>query len=185
MKTLGDVLEALSSLSRTGWMLRGVPHQLAETVAEHLFAAAVIAGEMAWMARSQGLPVNPERAVAIALYHDMAESVIGDISRRAGLSREKRDAEARAFAALPVSEEAKKLYREFEEASTLEARIARVAELLATFWRSCVYVRTGFRAGDIGRGSLEEAMALARSWGLLEHVERLVHMLGGEGCLEG
>ncbi|BAA81372.2 conserved hypothetical protein [Aeropyrum pernix K1] len=185
MKSLGEVLEALSSLSRTGWMLRGVPHQLAETVAEHLFASAVIAGEIAWRARSSGLQASPEKAVAIALYHDMAESVIGDISKRAGLSRAKREAEARAFASLPLSEGVKNLFREFEEASSPEARIARVAELLATLWRSCVYVRLGFGVEDIGRGSLEEALALAREWGLEEHAQGVARLLGVEGCLEG
>ncbi|RLE92451.1 MAG: phosphohydrolase, partial [Thermoprotei archaeon] len=32
---LDELLQALKNLSRTGWMLRGVPHSEAETVAEH------------------------------------------------------------------------------------------------------------------------------------------------------
>ncbi|MFN4046079.1 MAG: HD domain-containing protein, partial [Acidilobaceae archaeon] len=77
---LGEVLAALTSLARTGWMLRGVPHSLAENVAEHLFVSAIIAYEIAVEASKRGLPVNPEKAAAVALVHDLAEALIGDIN---------------------------------------------------------------------------------------------------------
>lgn len=181
-QSLGGILEALYSLARTGWMLRGVPPQLAETVAHHLFASAVIASELGWRLRDLGIDVNVDRAAALALAHDLGESVIGDISRRAGLGRAKREAEARAFESLPLSRGVKEYFREFEEASSIEAAVARVSELLATFWRACAYSRQGYGVEEIGRSTLEEALRLAGEWGFRGAAEQLARDLGGGEC---
>jgi len=142
-ETLPRMLEALESLARTGWMLRGVPPALAETVAVHSFKAAVIAYETAVKLKARGLAVSPEKAALIALFHDVAESVIGDIAKTAGIGEAKREAEARAVEALPLSAEARELVREYEEDSP-EALVARAAELAATALEAERLERTGY-----------------------------------------
>ena len=166
---LYEVLTALSSLARTGWMLRGVPHAVAESVSEHLFASALIAYEIALLARKRGIPVEPERAMAIALVHDLAEAVIGDISKRAGLGEEKERIEREAFESLEVEEGLKDLHREYAKGSSTEAIIARVADNLATYLVATRYMALGYRVDDIAQGSIEKAWQVARE-GAVEEV---------------
>ncbi len=139
-----EVIEALSSLSRTGWMLRGVPSALAESVAEHSFASAVIAFELAVRLRDRGVEIDPYRAALVALVHDVGESVIGDIAKTAGIGDAKREAELRAVKTLPFSNALKELVIEFEESSSVEALVARVSESLATILKARSYVSLGY-----------------------------------------
>ena len=174
-RNLHEVLEALSSLARTGWMLRGVPSALAESVAEHSFWSAVLAFEISVRARSRGLQVNPYRAAAIALFHDVGESVIGDIPKVAGISRsEKAAAERRAVSSLPLSQEAKALQEEFEDERTVEAIIARISESLATYLRALSYERSGYPVGEIRENMEETVKRLARPLGIMDIINDIM-----------
>ncbi len=176
---LGEILLALTSLARTGWMLRGVPASMAETVADHLFMSALIAYELSIEARKAGFNVDPERAAVIALSHDLAEAVIGDISRRAGIDEAKREAELRAYEVLGVSRDLKDLYLEYGSGLTLEAVIASISDNLATYLKARFYAKLGYKVGDIAEGSLSKALELASLKGLEDAVravlERLEH----------
>ncbi len=170
---LGEVLAALTSLARTGWMLRGVPHSLAENVAEHLFASALIAYEIAVEASKKGLPVNPEKAAVIALVHDLAEALIGDISKRAELTG-KEEVEERAYNNLQVSKEMKALYMEYKE-QTLEGSIAKIADNIATYWKAKRYFKAGYtEVEDIMTSSLKTAIETAGKKKIKEIVEDIV-----------
>ena len=148
------MLDALSSLARTGWMLRGVPHTLAESVAEHIFRSTVIALELGLRLRDRGINIDPYRAASIALVHDLAESVIGDIAKTSGI--DKSGAEERAMESLPLHPEAKRLYHEFEEGGSIEARVARIAELAATMLKAEYYMELGYnRVEEIRESSLK------------------------------
>lgn len=166
LEELWSVLRGLSSLARTGWMLRGVPHELAEPVASHSFWAAVLAHELALELRRRGARVDPERAALIALYHDMAEARIGDIAKVSGISEaEKERAERAAVESLPVSEESRSLIVEFMDRSSPEAKLAKLGETLATLLRALDYERIGFDVSDI-RGNM--CRSLRRMLGELE-----------------
>lgn len=171
---LPEIIVALSSLARTGWMLRGVHGSLAESVAEHLFASALIAYELALRARKRGLEVSAERAMAIALVHDIAEAVIGDISRRAELGEAKERAERRAFEALSISPEIRELYEEYKTGRSLEAAIAKIGDELATHLVAKNYLRLGYGVEDIAQGSLRNAVETARRIGIEEELSDLL-----------
>ena len=160
------VLRALESLARTGWMLRGVPPGEAETVAAHLFKAAVIALDIGYRLRDEGVQLEPERAALIALLHDTGESIIGDIPKTAGISEAKKRAEQRAVDSLPFHPRVRELVHEFEEDSS-EALLARLAESLATLLRAIDYERQGYPVGEI-RESMKRVIASVLSrveWG--------------------
>ena len=145
-----SILRGLSSLARTGWMLRGVPHELAESVASHSFWASVLAYELALELRRRGAGIDPERTALIALYHDMAEARIGDIAKVSGVSEaEKERAERAAAESLPISEESRSLIIEFMSRSSPEAKLAKLGETLATLLRALDYERIGFDVSDI------------------------------------
>jgi len=150
-----DILVSLSSLARSGWMLRGVPHVLAESVADHSFWSSVIGFELAVRLREKGYEINPYRVAVLALLHDVGEAIIGDIAKTAGLEEAKENAEARAVEKLPLSSEAKTLIREFMNGDSGEACVARVAEVTATVLRAQYYEELGFtRVSEIKRNLL-------------------------------
>ena len=160
---LAETLGAASALARTGWMLRGVPHQLAESVAEHSFWAAVIALELSIIAREVGLEVSPERAVSIAVLHDLAETVMGDIAKVSGISDSvKEEAEKRAIGMLPLSRQARDLMIEFIGRNSIEARLAKVAEELATLLRARAYMRLGYDVSDIYMNMCRRVVSMLR-----------------------
>ena len=135
MNGICHLLQALKSLARTGWMLRSVPRNLAESVAEHSFLAAVIALDIASRLRSGGIDVDPLRASALALIRDIGEAYVGDIAK----VFDKLTGAVKDSIELGVVEEKveneflKKLYREFHEGRTREALIARLCDYLATY----------------------------------------------------
>ena len=72
-------VSSLQRLQRTGWVRSGVRDP--ETDAGHMWRMAVM-----------GLLVGGEQAAAIALVHDVAECVIGDLTPHCGVSKEEKAA---------------------------------------------------------------------------------------------
>lgn len=70
-------LTPLTDLPRTGWVLRGVSQP--ETVAAHSFGVAVCTSLIVDRLRANGVKVNGEKALRMALIHDAAEVELGDI----------------------------------------------------------------------------------------------------------
>ena len=145
--SIGRIIESLESLARTGWMLRGVPNTIAETVSSHLFASALIALEAGFRIKKSGIPVDPFRAAAIALVHDLGESVIGDVAKVSGIN--KSTAEEAAFDSLSLSSEIKSLFKEYERSETIEALVARVSEATATYLKGCYFRKLGYDVDEI------------------------------------
>jgi putative hydrolase of HD superfamily len=174
-RSVADVVEALSNLVRTGWMLRGVPACVGESVADHSMLAALIAFEAGMELRGSGVSVDPFRAALIALVHDIGESVVGDIPKVSGVPGDvKSRVEFEAVRSLPVSEELKSLFVEFEEGSSLEARLARFAEVFATLLKSTSYLRLGYGVEDIACNMYRVSVSLSRELGLEDFMERLL-----------
>ncbi len=172
---LDEVIVGLSSLVRTGWMIRGVPPSIGEVVAEHSFSAALLALEVSLRLRDRGVSIDPWKATAIALVHDVGEVVVGDIAKTSGISREeKRRAEERALELLEVHDGVRSLFREFEEGASVEARVARLAESLATLLRAYYYERLGYDVSDIRDNMRRVVLELAESLGATDIVRVFV-----------
>ncbi|ESQ22978.1 MAG: putative hydrolases of HD superfamily [uncultured Acidilobus sp. MG] len=172
MKLL-EIIYSAYSLARSGWMLRGVPSSLAETVAEHSYAAALIAAEVA-----QRVGADPYEAALIALVHDLAETKVGDIAKVAGIPEAKKAAEEAALASLEVSNLIKSLIMEFDEGRAPEAVVAKASDLAATIIISKYYERMGFDVKEIEETSRTELEALASSSGLGERLLNALRELG-------
>ncbi len=122
---------ALKDVARAGWVLRGV--QDPESVADHTFGTALLC-----LLYAPEAGVDPDRAVAIALAHDVAEAVTGDfVARAAATDRDvdetvKSSAERAAIEALvpPAAGAVKALWSEYEVRSTPEALFVRDMNLL-------------------------------------------------------
>ena len=148
-------IQALDRMPRTGWCQHEVPDP--ETVAGHSFGTAVLALALA---PDVDPPLDADRAVSLALIHDVAEAHLGDIphSARPHLGVDvKRAAEASATEALlgPLSPLAAERGREALGHDTREARFVHLCDTLQLGLRLLGYVRRGIGGLDTFRAGLE------------------------------
>lgn len=147
-------LQRLKRLDRTGWTLRGLPNGT-ESVASHSFGVSVTAMLLADKLAAQGIAVDREKALRIALLHDWAEVRVGDMPRTATLyfgSEARKWAETAAF--LDVVNEVDtegtyaSLYDDYEQRQSLEARLVKAADVLDLLVQVYALERAGARGLD-------------------------------------
>ncbi len=150
-----DIISNLKNLSRTGWLLRGVPAAIAENVAEHSFEAASIAFLIAKQLVDNGVKVNVYKAAMMALIHDWSEAIVGDIPRWTALKLEgkKEFVEEEAFKTFTYAIE---LFEEYLKGDSLEAVVAKVSDALATYLQACRYLKTGYQDVEEIKNSMKK-----------------------------
>lgn len=133
----------LKTTPRTGWAVRGVTN--CESVADHSFGVALTALTLSELVP---LDLDREKILTMAILHDLAESVTGDLSL--GGSRllpkgAKAEAEARAMdealSGLGFADRWLNIWREFEDLASDEARIVRDADRVDLLTQALVYER--------------------------------------------
>jgi putative hydrolase of HD superfamily len=126
---------------RTGWWLAGVKDP--ETVAEHIFRTAIVGALLAEVSGA-----DPARTALLCLFHDAAESRVGDIpSVGKPYLRKTPDEEVTEDQVQSLPARAAGLVldavREYEERLSLEARLARDADKLECLAQALEYQQTG------------------------------------------
>ena len=148
-------LQRLKRLERTGWTLRGLPNGT-ESVASHSFGVCVTAMMLADEVKARGLEVNCERVLRMALLHDWAETRVGDMPKTAtgyfGADARK-SAETSAFTDIvngvgSAELEYRKVYKDYEERSSLEARLVKAADVIDLLVQAYALERSGARGLD-------------------------------------
>lgn len=128
----------LKETARAGWGLRGIGD--AESVADHSFRVGLLA---LVLARDADPPLDRERCVAMALVHDLAESVVGDITPYDGISSEEKNRRERGamerLAAMLGDGEVLRLWEEYQAAETAEARFVKDLDRLETVLQAAEY----------------------------------------------
>jgi len=144
--SLYSQVAALKLLPRTGWLQRGVSG--AESVAEHIFGVAVLA----LLVGDSVAGVDRGKLLAIALIHDLAEALLGDLpasARRLIGVATKHEAERCAaeelFAALPGRAEYLALWEEYIAADSVEARLIKELDRIEMLAQALAYERAGNR----------------------------------------
>ena len=146
-------LQRLKRLDRTGWVLRGFANGT-ESVAAHSFGVGVAAMLLADELRAQGVSIDVEKVLRIALLHDWAEARVGDMPRTATLyfgAEARKQAETAAFRDLTESLNSAQyanLYDEYEERNTLEARLVKAADVIDLLVEALALERAGGRGLD-------------------------------------
>ncbi len=149
-------LQPLHDLPRTGWILRGIRD--AESIGDHVLASCFVVLAL-------GPRVEPrldvERAIALALVHDVPEARMGDLPRPAARllpAGAKAAAEDKAAAEMlaPMSDHALRLWDEYKAGGTREARFVRVCDRLQLGVRLLSYQRGGHTGLDEFRATLAE-----------------------------
>jgi len=174
-------LMRLKRLYRQGWLKRGLPEHLCESVAEHSFGTALLALLVAGRSGSCGGfgRLDSGKAALLALVHEMGESYAGDITPVDGVSREdkrrlERDAIERCLEGHPDRGWFIALWEEFEEGATPEARFVKQLDRLEMGLQAALQEAEGFPGmgefydsarrtvvDDRLRSILEEAIAAA------------------------
>lgn len=148
-------LQRLKRLERTGWTLRGLPNGT-ESVAAHSFGVGITAMMLADEIGARGLPVDTGRVLRMALLHDWAETRMGDMPRTAthyfgAVAR--KSAEAQAFADIvagagAAESEYQKLYDDYEQRQSIEARIVKAADVIDLLVQAFALERAGGKGLD-------------------------------------
>ncbi|KAM8963309.1 5'-deoxynucleotidase HDDC2 [Lycaon pictus] len=114
----------LKRVPRTGWVYRSVERP--ESVSDHMYRMAV----MALVTKDEHL--NKDRCVRLALVHDMAESIVGDIAPADNIPKEekhRREEEAMKQLSQLLPEDLRKelyeLWEEYENQSSAEAKFVK------------------------------------------------------------
>jgi putative hydrolase of HD superfamily len=147
-------LQRLKRLDRTGWVLRGFANGT-ESVAAHSFGVGVTAMLLADKLLAEGVRVNVEKVLRMALLHDWSEARVGDMPRTAteyfGSDARKR-AETAAFRDLVRAVDSNalyaQLYDDYEQRNSLEARLVKVADVIDLLIEALALERAGGRGLD-------------------------------------
>ncbi|MBC7120239.1 MAG: HD family hydrolase [Candidatus Methanosuratus sp.] len=161
---LAGIAAVLRNMPRTGWLQRGVPRSVAETVAEHTFMVALILSYISSSCRSRQL--DRESMILMGIMHDIGEAVTGDIPRslteKMGKGT-KEGIESEIIKGIfddPDGGRLAELFLEYLERKTTEAKIVKFADLVATLRQAETYFERGFPMGDIINSCREEARAI-------------------------
>ena len=171
MKKLIELLAAGKNLVRTGWMLRGVPPAIGETVSQHSWEAAILSLEISHRLMLKGHKIDPYKAASLALVHDLLEGLTGDFPKyTTTLLGDERDLiERRTLEDAGLSPILEKLLKEWMSQNTLESKVAKIAEQLSTYIQAKRYVCQGYK----------DAEEIADS--VLRSIERMSEKLSLEG----
>ncbi len=144
-KVMRDFL-TLKKIRRTGWQLRGIKE--CESIADHCFGVVFLTFYLAPLVK---VKLNREKAVSIAIVHEIGETRVGDIPYVALKYFENKDAmETQAIEDVlsplgnKVASESLELFREFEDGSTIEGRFVKAIDKLEMLVTAAEYEKAGF-----------------------------------------
>jgi putative hydrolase of HD superfamily len=164
----------LKQLYRQGWLRRGVTPERCESIAEHSFGVTMLA---LWL--GQGWPgLDVDKAVRMALLHDLGEVYAGDIIPSDGMGEdEKHRREAQAvrqiLSRLPGGQGFIHLWDEFEAGISPEARFVRQIDRLEMGLQAAVYQRQGLIASQEFYASARQALSDPNLAALLDEVQTI------------
>ena len=144
-------------MPRTGWLLCNVPLGGVEDVAQHSFEVAAITLLLADEFERQGMKLDRERALSMAILHDWAEAEVADFPYTAlkhlGPAGTKKRIEKRALedllGGLPDKEKYLALWREYNEKRTIEAKLVHASDYISMLVQAIKYREGGNRSREL------------------------------------
>ena len=129
----------LKKTKRTGWVNNGISDP--ESIADHMYRAAIMA-----LVSPLPLGVDRDRCIRMALVHDLAESIVGDITPFDGIpDNEKHSMERHAMMVLgefldeSVAIEINQLWEEYEQGQSPEAKYVKDIDKLEMLLQASEY----------------------------------------------
>ncbi len=146
-----QTLELISSLEyvyqlkiipRSGWVQSGIPRSEVESIASHSYGMSILILYLRSELLSNG--INVERALSMALIHDIAEAIVGDITPKDSIAdMDKHAAEADAFlqiiSGIQEGDSFYALWQEFEMGQSPEAQLVKRMDKLDMLIQAYIY----------------------------------------------
>ncbi|KAG1963482.1 HD domain-containing protein 2 [Pimephales promelas] len=166
MKLVGQ----LKRVPRTGWVYRNIKQP--ESVSDHMYRMSMMALTI------QDTSVNKERCMKLALVHDLAECIVGDIAPADNVSKtEKHRRENEAMVHITgllddgLREEIYNLWEEYEAQSSPEAKLVKEFDQLEMIIQAHEYEELEGKPGRLqefftsteGRFHHPEVLSLVKS----------------------
>jgi putative hydrolase of HD superfamily len=138
---------ALKNERRTGWQLRGV--DAPESVAAHAWGVAYLVLTLGDRFREDLPDVDLDRALRLAVVHDVAEAETGDVATRADstadpadpAAKEAAEREAMADLAGPLPDRVRDAWEAYEARDSPEAVLVKECDLLDVCLQAVIYER--------------------------------------------
>jgi len=132
----------LKSIPRSGWLQSGIEAIGVESIAAHSYGMSILILYLRGILQSNG--VNVERALNMALIHDIAESIVGDLTPLDNVSETtKYEAEAAAFQQIvrgvQEGEYFHDLWEDFESVKSPEAKVVKRIDKLDMLIQAYLY----------------------------------------------
>jgi putative hydrolase of HD superfamily len=168
-------INQLKQLYRQGWLQRGIPRSLCESVAEHSFSMALLALLLVDQVSPE---LDRQQVLLMTLVHDLGEIYAGDFTPQDGVpSEEKHNLEARAiqqvFGNLPDGQRYIHLWQAYEQGESPEARFVKQVDRLEMALQASIYAQRGFPEMKDFFDSAREALGETPMRQLLAEVEAL------------
>ncbi len=129
-------LQWAKELPRQGFIAMGFKRQEADSVAAHSWTTAMLVYFLGSEMKKNGVKINVDRAVKMAMFHDMAETIVGDVGTfvkgmaQGAFAPIEEEGLKWLVKDLPSNAEVIELVKEYMERKTLEARLCKVADNL-------------------------------------------------------
>ncbi|MDZ5812586.1 HD domain-containing protein [Halorubrum sp. AD140] len=138
---------ALKDERRTGWQLRGV--EAPESVAAHAWGVAYLVLALGDRFRADLPGLDLDRALRLAVVHDVAEAETGDVATRADPTADPVDPEAKEVAereamvdlAGPLPDRVRDAWEAYEARESPEAVLVKECDLLDVCLQAVIYER--------------------------------------------
>ncbi|MBI4037659.1 HD domain-containing protein [Candidatus Curtissbacteria bacterium] len=129
-------LQWAKELPRQGFIALGFKRNEADSVAAHSWTTAILVYLLASEMKTNGEKIDVDKAVKMALFHDMAETIVGDVGTfvkgmaKGAFAPIEEEGLKWLVADLPTRKEMISLVEEYMQRKTLEARLCKVADNL-------------------------------------------------------
>ena len=144
-KVLRD-FSTLKKIRRTGWQLRGIKE--GESIADHCFGVVFLTHFLAPLVEAK---LDRNKAVSIAIVHEIGETRVGDIpfvALKYFQNKDEMETQAIEDVLNPLgsetTQESLSLFREFEDGSTIEGRFVKAIDKLEMLVTAAEYEKAGF-----------------------------------------
>ena len=141
-KTLKKILKVFLTLQwakelpRQGFIALGFKRNEADSVAAHSWTCAMLTYFLATELKKNGQKINIDKAIKMALFHDMAETIVGDVGTfvkgmaKGAFAPIEEEGLRWLVGGLPTEKEIISLVSEYSQRKTLEARLVKLADNL-------------------------------------------------------
>lgn len=129
-------LQWAKELPRQGFIAMGFKRAEADSVAAHSWTTAILAYLLAIELKKEGVKIDVDKTLKMALFHDMAETIVGDVGTfvkgmaKGAFAPIEEEGLKWLVSDLPNSAEVVDLVNEYMKRKTLEARVCKVADNL-------------------------------------------------------